>query len=435
MESRENFFEIAMKTIPRDASVDDFFTVEARNLESLINKCGDLPGLIKPIGACKSTAGDFILFPWASGGNLFEFWYKHDEDRLKAQKLLWILRQFTGLASTLAGIHKPNCRHGDLKPENILYFPPNKENNGSFQIADVGLTKFHEQSDTTNVRNERGQVTSTPTGTYRYVPPEVEITKDGIYKDARSRQYDVWSMGCILCELLVWMVYGHSTVREMRDEVDRYCGKIKPAHDPATKNSTPVIDPIVVRYLNGIESILQGRDSAQLSLLKLIRYSVLISSAGKETDVRDANVDTSKGSNAQPPKYRISAEQLHKELDSICRKCVDSRASQAMYLDVVTSSAPLSAAYTTGGSLDVPKKSGRDVEGSNVPRGAPAVSIGAPLPDDDGGETTGGSQYDFVPSVIVRPPTFDVRQNSRTMQDNQEVSEELQRCLVFLNVY
>jgi serine/threonine protein kinase len=70
-------------------------------------------------------------------------------------------------------LHKDNVRHGDLKPENILWFQEGKES-GTLNIADLGLTRFHEKELDTKSRDWRHQGANTPSGTKRYEPPEMD---------------------------------------------------------------------------------------------------------------------------------------------------------------------------------------------------------------------------------------------------------------------
>ncbi|KAI1421302.1 heterokaryon incompatibility protein-domain-containing protein [Xylaria sp. FL1777] len=89
-------------------------------------------------------------------------------------------------------------RHGDIKPENILIF---KDSTwlGTLKIADLGLAKQHQFA-----TEFRHQVTSTKHSTLHYEAPEAVTNM----KEPRSRRYDVWSMGCIILESIIWLLYG-----------------------------------------------------------------------------------------------------------------------------------------------------------------------------------------------------------------------------------
>ncbi|CAG7556534.1 unnamed protein product, partial [Fusarium equiseti] len=95
-------------------------------------------------------------------------------------------------------------RHGDIKPENILWFRngPNTDI-GVLEIADFGLTRFH---------NRRSRSNISPVGmgnspTYR--APEFDMP-DGLL----SRSYDIWALGCVYLEFLTWYFMGWKGVME-----------------------------------------------------------------------------------------------------------------------------------------------------------------------------------------------------------------------------
>lgn len=156
------------------------------------------------------------MFQWADGGSLREFYEKLESPKIEASLIKDIIQQLVGLADALCALHnyggKGSYRHGDLKPENILIFGDNTIRVGIWKIADLGLAKHHATA--TGLRGP----TSTRYGTRRYEPPDVLDTQS-----ARSRLYDIWSMGCIILELIIWLLYGYKTLvdfnKSMRDHV------------------------------------------------------------------------------------------------------------------------------------------------------------------------------------------------------------------------
>jgi serine/threonine protein kinase len=152
----------------------------------------------------------YTIFPWADGGSLKEFWKcpeSRPSDGDHRDLLLWSLRQLRGVADALQALHRTNYRHGDLKPDNILHFkngnPFCKDSKDVLVIADFGVSKKHRQE--TNMRVDG---TNTRATTPSYEAPEV----DGEQTDPRSRRYDMWSMGCILLEFVVWLLYGQDAI-------------------------------------------------------------------------------------------------------------------------------------------------------------------------------------------------------------------------------
>lgn len=170
------------------------------------------PHLIYPLAAFTSGNSHGFLFPWAGGGNLEEFW-KRTRCPLVAghDKLLgWVLTQFCGLCSATEALHKQNCRHTDLKPQNILVFTEAGKSD-ILCIADVGLAKIHEND--TRQRKEIKAITDAKTGTTRYEAPELGTGQ-------LSRVFDVWCLGCVFLEFMIWTVYGwqdlHKFMRKVR---------------------------------------------------------------------------------------------------------------------------------------------------------------------------------------------------------------------------
>lgn len=146
---------------------------------------------------------EYFMFPWANGGNLMEFLQrsKNSEMNRDSSFVKEIVTQIEGLASAIETIHKGGFRHGDLKPQNILVF--NKEKGvGIWKIADMGLAKFH--NSVTGAR--KGPTTMLGQGTLSYEPPETATTTGR--ESARSRLYDIWSMGCIIVQIVVLLLHG-----------------------------------------------------------------------------------------------------------------------------------------------------------------------------------------------------------------------------------
>lgn len=158
--------------------------------------------LIKLVATCQRGSTYYVMFPWANGGSLTDLW-KRDDLQRGSKLILWSLRQMLGLIDALKALHSKNCRHGDLKPDNILHFKDEE----ILIIADVGISKFHRE--VTKIRTSK---TNTPGTTRSYEAPEAQPDNE----DPRSRVYDMWSMGCIFLEFVVWLLYGYRGVRSFR---------------------------------------------------------------------------------------------------------------------------------------------------------------------------------------------------------------------------
>lgn len=148
----------------------------------------------------------YYMFPWANGGNLWDLCQNRGvmQQRGEGRFIAGIFAQLLGLAKALSVLHHNGYRHGDLKPENILVFQ--RQNQPAiWKIADLGLAKFH-----LDPTAKRFGPTSTRHGTFSYEPPE--FLQD---HQPTSRLYDVWSMGCIILQLITWLLYDLPGVDEL----------------------------------------------------------------------------------------------------------------------------------------------------------------------------------------------------------------------------
>jgi serine/threonine protein kinase len=196
--------------------------------------------LIKLLATYKFRGQYHLMFPFASS-NLRQYW-EETEPHLSLENLNWWLKQMLGLSSALCTIHnfrsatpsnrivqntsQPDHflstrkmvmsreeerygRHGDLKPENILWFEATEsapDNLGILQIADLGLGAFHRLGSRSNV--EAKSVGGSPT----YVPPECALDQP------ISRAYDIWSLGCIFLECVIWLLEGPKGLGDFADD-------------------------------------------------------------------------------------------------------------------------------------------------------------------------------------------------------------------------
>ena len=155
-----------------------------------------------------STVGGF-LFPWAQA-DLNGFWHQNSDQHRVEEIHRWAFLQLKGISEalrdldTMYGQSQKNIRHGDLKPGNILWLPGNN-GLGYLAIADAGLAKVHGQP-----TRYRFGPTTTIFASKPYAAPE---TTGMAPKMPTSRKFDMWSMGCICIEFIVWLMYGDSELQ------------------------------------------------------------------------------------------------------------------------------------------------------------------------------------------------------------------------------
>lgn len=190
-----------------------------------------------------------LLFHWADGGNLRQFWEQQSHHDLDMSWFCWMAEQCRGLADGLSGIHcaklsheemvaalgpelgpiyedvslnnakgdeRDYGRHGDIKPQNILWFcdDPNRWGHGVLKLTDFGIATFHRKETTTVLKIENAKATST------FMPPEFPSKK------FISRAYDVWSLGCVYMDFITWAIFGDTGVQEYRKKRIEDKGKV-----------------------------------------------------------------------------------------------------------------------------------------------------------------------------------------------------------------
>ena len=218
------------------------FNAERRNLLA-VKKIGD-DHLVKIVTAYKHGNVFNLIFPLAQT-NLHRYLREPEYrpfggSRCVAQHPIW--QQLLGIAH---GLHKVQhfhedtssdeaSRYGyhfDLKPANILV-----EDSGRLIITDFGQAVFKRATDSTDSR------VVGMGGTETYAPPEFDHIGNGL-----NRRYDIWSLGCIFLEALVFVIGGYVGLLQLdcsrfsRDPEtgnidDRFCAYDETSHLYALKS-------------------------------------------------------------------------------------------------------------------------------------------------------------------------------------------------------
>ena len=143
-----------------------------------------------------------LLFPHAQM-NLKEWLYLCEDppewkDRRPWQLKDYIYRSILSISSAVVFVHREIegfiSSHHDIKPANILLFDQ------TWKLADFGrshLLPWTKASDTDGIL-----------GTYAYQPPEYRDSLGRKAEKRHGRAFDVWSLACIIIELLTVAVYG-----------------------------------------------------------------------------------------------------------------------------------------------------------------------------------------------------------------------------------
>ena len=292
--------------------------------------------ITKCIAAIRRGDRRYFMFPWAEGGSLQDFWESVPYQDPNAGLILQTIQQLRWLADALDVLHNcdsgnsdrlavpsmpnstedgKNIRHGDLKPENILrFFSRNTPESssaepqlGTLKIADMGLAKQHIHATVNRTKN-----TSQRYGTVRYEAPEALNEKGG-----RSRLYDVWSMGCITLEFVIWLLYGNKALEEFHAQVG---GPTKQACQ-YFEGKPPKVHHVVT---NWISHILQRdpectQNSAIKDLLELVSKRLLVVSIDSRRDslfARPVTKDTTST-------FRATAAEFRDSLDTILSRLED----------------------------------------------------------------------------------------------------------------
>lgn len=283
------------------------FKQERTVLDMIYSKHIKNDHLIRHLVICHGIS--CIIFPWADGGDLWDFW-KRDCPREQCD-FLWCLGQMAGLAHALKDLHDGNLRHGDLKPMNILHFWENGA--GILKIADVGVSRAH-----TTVTGLRKGKTTTSASTPTYQGPEA-------YKSnlPRSRRYDCWSMGCIILEFVVWLLYDFRALESFWGALDHesygYYRLKKPACEfqVAKPSEKADVHPTVGLAMECLRADPRSAGTALEALVNLVEGGLL-------------KID---------PEDRLEASDLHERLRAIF-ECAQKDSTYLVKKDAISPAVP-----------------------------------------------------------------------------------------------
>lgn len=331
--AKENdFIEVAIKTLrPKDESyynIEQEWRKEIQAHRALTVLNHGHHNIVAVIAAFRQANKYHILFEWAAGGTLREFWARNPKPHVTASLVLDIVEQMAGLANALKFMHNggdirdptwtatslsltrdeidravmidvprivveqtvddlsfsrqssrdtgENWRHGDIKPDNILIFPSEPAPLGTLKLADLGRAKHH----TLDTRS-RPEIEWEYWGTTKYEPPDLSAGKP---ERSMSRLYDVWSLGCVFFECLVWLLYGseglnkHDEQTGIRESMGTPFWNRVGSREATISQTTSLLMNVMQDH-----AAFQG-DSALGDVLKLIRTKMLVVSLPTDSD-------------------------------------------------------------------------------------------------------------------------------------------------------
>ncbi|KAI0317499.1 kinase-like domain-containing protein [Amylostereum chailletii] len=114
------------------------------------------------------------------------------DQRKEPMNMVWVAYYFQQMLQAVQVIHEEKIVHTDLKPANFVLV------RGQLKLIDFGIANAI-ANDTTNIQRDHQM------GTVNYMSPEAIEVPDGKRRLKVGRASDVWSLGCILYQ----MIYGH----------------------------------------------------------------------------------------------------------------------------------------------------------------------------------------------------------------------------------
>ncbi|KAF6204891.1 hypothetical protein GE061_019055 [Apolygus lucorum] len=165
------------------ASVEEAMATDYLNEIALLLKLQGCPSVIKMIEHEYVEQSQMLYVVLEKGDIDFSKLIKNISET-KQISMPMITYYWTEMLNAVHEIHKRGIIHSDLKPANFLLVE------GRLKLIDFGIASSLQGDDTTSVLKE------VPAGTYNYMSPEA------ISGRKINRKSDVWSMGCILFNLL-----------------------------------------------------------------------------------------------------------------------------------------------------------------------------------------------------------------------------------------
>ncbi|KAI1340870.1 protein kinase [Xylariaceae sp. FL0016] len=230
----------------------------------------------------------YLLFDWAQG-TLADFWRVNGHLVRDRHHALDIAKQFHEIATALNYVHNERLetvksldssydsnlygRHGDIKPQNLLWFKCQHRHGPSSSeliLSDFGLGRLNTRI--SRSKQAGGALDRSPT----YRAPEFDLPSPLV-----SRVSDIFSLGCVFLEYVIWFLKGPRWLEEFPDA--RTAPDIYDFHsdtfftisyDNRTGTKVPVLKKVV---LDWIQELMDDKNCSWYihQLLELIRDEML----------------------------------------------------------------------------------------------------------------------------------------------------------------
>lgn len=207
--------DLALKVIKNETQASH----ERRFLELLMSHSTAHANILNFYGGYRS-AGETFLFSELGDCNLNDYM----EERFSVMPckepgptLEWVMGELRGLAEAMSFIHNDipehNAFHHDIKPENIVMVTGEEGQPDRLKIMDWGCAEAMDPEKSDQPKSSAGSHCSKRMGNPPYNPPEYNAAGA-----VTSRPHDVWSLGCVFLDVLIWCRGGWKKLGKFRSE-------------------------------------------------------------------------------------------------------------------------------------------------------------------------------------------------------------------------
>ncbi|EDO01337.1 hypothetical protein SS1G_03811 [Sclerotinia sclerotiorum 1980 UF-70] len=257
-----------------------------------------------------------------------------------------------------------NWRHGDIKPENKLRFIVDEDYDklGVLKLADLGRTQQHQF-----VTRMRHTTERELWRTRWYEPPDLDGKNQEKAGGKISRLYDIWSMGAVIFEAVLWLLYGYESHNDFWKENGFLTGEthVTPYWRKEGEGKYRVTD-VVNKWMDDILEPNSEPKDAISGLIKLVSERLL-------------KIDLPPNSDLYTKGFRTNAKDLREQLAIILERAngderylFSGKNRRRMSQPDVADSATKSSSQSTGNSSSSPNDTRID---TLTPEAAPELPL------------------------------------------------------------